>query len=70
MTNSFRDFAKAKMILVIGSNMTEAHPVAASLLKMAVIGGAELIVVDPRRTPLVDLASLHVQIKKIGRAHV
>ena len=63
MTNSFSDFAKAKMILVIGSNMTEAHPVAASLLKMAVIGGAEMIVVDPRRTPLVDLANLHVQIK-------
>jgi len=37
--------------------------VAASLLKMAVVGGAELIVVDPRRTPLVDLASLHVPIK-------
>jgi len=63
MTNSFSDFAKAKMIFVIGSNMTEAHPVAASLLKMAVIGGAELIVVDPRRTPLVDLANLHVPIK-------
>jgi formate dehydrogenase major subunit len=63
MTNSFSDFAKAKMIFVIGSNMTEAHPVAASLLKMAVINGAELIVVDPRRTPLVDLANLHVPIK-------
>jgi len=49
--------------MVIGSNMTEAHPVAASLLKMAVIGGADLIVVDPRRTPLVDLAKLHVPIK-------
>ncbi len=51
------------MILVIGSNMTEAHPVAASFVKDAAIGGAQLIVIDPRRTDLVDFAQLHVQIK-------
>ena len=45
MTNSFADFAKAKMILAIGTNMTEAHPVAASLVKNGVQNGAELIVV-------------------------
>ena len=63
MTNSFKDFSKAKMILVIGSNMTEAHPVAGSFVKEAVLNGARLIVVDPRRTPLVDLAESHFQIK-------
>ncbi len=63
MTNSFADFIKAKMILVIGSNMTEAHPVAATFVKDAVLAGAELIVVDPRRTDLVDFAKLHVQIQ-------
>jgi formate dehydrogenase major subunit len=63
MTNSFADFKKAKMILVIGSNMTEAHPVAATFVKDAALAGAELIVVDPRRTPLVDFATMHVQIK-------
>jgi formate dehydrogenase major subunit len=63
MTNSFRDFAKAKQIMVIGSNMTEAHPVAATFVKDAVLAGARLIVIDPRRTPLVDFADLHVQIK-------
>jgi formate dehydrogenase major subunit len=63
MTNSFADFHKAKMILVIGSNMTEAHPVAATFVKDAVIGGAEVIVVDPRRTDLVDFAAMHVPIK-------
>ncbi len=51
------------MILMIGSNMTEAHPVAATFVKDAVLGGAELIVVDPRRTDLVDFAQLHVPIK-------
>ncbi len=51
------------MILVIGSNMTEAHPVAATFVKDAAVGGAQLIVVDPRRTDLVDFAQLHVQIQ-------
>jgi predicted molibdopterin-dependent oxidoreductase YjgC len=50
MTNSFNEIARAKMFLVIGSNMTEAHPVAATFVKNAVLKGAELIVVDPRGT--------------------
>jgi formate dehydrogenase major subunit len=63
MTNSFADFAKAKMFFVIGSNMTEAHPVAASFLKNAVQNGARLIVSDPRRTKLAEIADVHVPIK-------
>ena len=63
MTNSFADFAKAKLLLVIGSNMTEAHPVAATFVKQAAINGAQLIVVDPRRTDLAELADLHVPLK-------
>ena len=51
------------MILVIGSNMTEAHPVAATFVKDAAIGGAQLIVIDPRRTDLVDFAQTHIQLK-------
>ena len=63
MTNSFADFAKAKMFFVIGSNMTEAHPVAATFLKNAVRNGASLIVSDPRRTKLAEFADVHVPIK-------
>lgn len=63
MTNSFADFAKAKMILAIGTNMTEAHPVAGTFVKNAVKNGAELYVVDPRRIELADLADLHLQIR-------
>ncbi len=63
MTNSFNEFATAKMFLVIGSNMTEAHPVAATFVKNAVADGAQLIVVDPRSHPLVDHAHLHVPIR-------
>ncbi len=63
MTNSFNEFARAKMILAIGTNTTEAHPVAATYIKNAVLKGAQLIVIDPRRHPLVDLAHLHVPIQ-------
>jgi formate dehydrogenase major subunit len=63
MTNSFADFEKAKMLLVIGSNMTEAHPVAASFVKNAVKKGAELYVIDPRQTDLARFATHHLPIK-------
>ncbi len=63
MTNSFCEFAKAKMFLVIGSNMTEAHPVASSFLKNAVHNGAQLIVIDPRAHKLCDIATLHLPLK-------
>jgi formate dehydrogenase major subunit len=63
MTNSFNELAKAKMIMVIGSNMVEAHPVAASMVKNAVLGGAQLFVVDPRRHALTNFATLHAPIK-------
>jgi formate dehydrogenase major subunit len=63
MTNSFNELARAKMIMVIGSNMTEAHPVAATYVKNAVLKGAKLIVVDPRRHKLAEFAELHVPIR-------
>lgn len=48
------------MFFVIGSNMTEAHPVAATFVKNAVRNGAKLIVADPRKHRLVDFADLHL----------
>ena len=63
MTNSFNEFARAKMFFVIGSNMTEAHPVAATFLKNAVLKGASLIVADPRKHKLCDFTDLHVPLK-------
>jgi formate dehydrogenase major subunit len=63
MTNSFNEFSRAKMFVVIGSNMVEAHPVAATYVKNAVLKGAQLIVVDPRRHALADMATLHVPIR-------
>jgi formate dehydrogenase major subunit len=63
MTNSFAELEKTKMFLVIGSNMTEAHPVAATFVRNAVRKGAELYVVDPRKTDLAARATRHLPIK-------
>lgn len=63
MTNSFADYAKAKMIILVGTNITEAHPVAATFVKQAVLAGAKLIVIDPRRTEMVDFADMFIQLK-------
>ena len=49
----------AEAFIVIGSNTTIAHPVLATFVKQAVIhNGAKLIVVDPRRIPLVDQSTI------------
>ncbi len=61
MTNSIRELEDAKVIFVIGSNTTEAHPVISYYMKRAVKRGAILIVNDPRRIDLVRWAAMHVQ---------
>ena len=43
----------ADVILVIGANPTDGHPVFASRMKKRLREGAKLIVVDPRRIDLV-----------------
>jgi formate dehydrogenase major subunit len=63
MTNSFNEMAEGQDVLVIGSNMTEAHPVAATFRQKCRLKGAGLIVVDPRRHKLADFATLHVPIR-------
>ena len=63
MTNSFREYKKAKLLFCIGTNMTEAHPVASYFTKQAVKNGATLIVADPRRHALADHAHIFAQIK-------
>jgi len=63
MTNSFAHIRGAKMVFLLGSNITEAHPVASTFLKQAMRNGCRLIVVDPRRTGIAKLAETHLQIK-------
>ncbi|MBC7208932.1 MAG: molybdopterin-dependent oxidoreductase, partial [Pseudomonas sp.] len=47
--------------LVVGSNTTEAHPIAALQIKKALRRGATLVVVDPRRVDIARRAHLHLQ---------
>jgi formate dehydrogenase major subunit/formate dehydrogenase alpha subunit len=65
MSNSIQDLAEqAKAYFVIGSNTTEQHPVIGYQIRQAVKQrGATLIVADPRRIPLTDFATLHLQHK-------
>ena len=63
MSNPLRDMEKPDVIFCIGTNMTEAHPVAATRLKKAMRHGAKLIVADPRRIPLAEKADLFLQIR-------
>ena len=57
MTNSISEIEDTNLILVTGTNTAENHPVIGNLIKRAVSRRrARLIVVDPRRTELVELA--------------
>lgn len=58
MTNSVAEIADNEAIFVIGSNTTENHPIIALRMKEAVAKGAQLIVADPRKIPLVKFATL------------
>jgi len=57
-TQDFDSVEAADVIMVIGANPTDAHPVFASRMKKRLRQGAKLIVVDPRRTDLVRSAHI------------
>ncbi|SNT54313.1 formate dehydrogenase alpha subunit [Streptosporangium subroseum] len=58
-TQDFKSVDQADVILVIGANPTDAHPVFASRIKRRLRKGAQLIVADPRKIDLVR--SPHVE---------
>jgi formate dehydrogenase major subunit len=66
-TNDFDSVDDADVIVVMGSNPTDAHPVFASHMKRRLREGARLIVIDPRRIDLVKLphveADYHLALK-------
>jgi len=63
MTNSIADLAGADVILVIGSNAAENHPVLMGEIYRAIDRGAHLTVVDPRRTAVAENAAEHLPIR-------
>jgi formate dehydrogenase major subunit len=53
-TQDFDSVEETDVVIIIGANPAVAHPVFASRLKKRLRQGAELIVIDPRRTEMVD----------------
>jgi formate dehydrogenase major subunit len=66
-TQDFDSVLKADVIVVIGANPTDGHPVFASRMKKRLREGARLIVIDPRRIDLVRgphvAADHHLQLR-------
>ena len=66
-TQTFKSVDKADVVVVIGANPTDGHPVFASRMKRRLRQGARLIVVDPRTIDLVRsphvAADYHLKLK-------
>jgi formate dehydrogenase major subunit len=66
-TQDFDSVMQADVMVVIGANPTDGHPVFASRMKRRLRQGAKLIVIDPRRIDLVRTphieASHHLQLR-------
>jgi formate dehydrogenase major subunit len=63
VTATFNECKNSDVIIVIGANPTENHPVAATFFKQAAKRGAKLIVMDPRGQALKRHAAHMLQFK-------
>ncbi|HMJ44630.1 MAG TPA: formate dehydrogenase subunit alpha, partial [Pseudolabrys sp.] len=52
VTATFNEVKNSDLIIVIGANPTENHPVAATFFKQAAKRGAKLVIMDPRGTAM------------------
>jgi ferredoxin-nitrate reductase len=64
----YDDIELADVILIIGSNMAEAHPVTFDRIRASRKNrpGQTIIVVDPRRTATAEIADLHLAVAPGG----
>ncbi|GFM18773.1 MULTISPECIES: bifunctional nitrate reductase/sulfite reductase flavoprotein subunit alpha [Mycobacteriaceae] len=60
---SYTDFDSTDLFFVTGSNMADCHPILYLRMVDRLKAGAQLIVVDPRRTTTADKADLFLQIR-------
>ncbi len=60
-TQDFDSVEETDVVMIIGANPTDGHPVFASRLKKRLRKGAKLIVVDPRRTDMVESPHIKAQ---------
>jgi len=66
-TQDFQSVDHADVVVVIGANPTDGHPVFGARLKRRIRQGARLVVIDPRRIDLIDApharATLHLPLR-------
>jgi formate dehydrogenase major subunit len=67
VSNPVSDVEHADLIIVIGSNPTANHPVAATWMKNAAQRGTRIVMADPRRTDLASHAWRTLQFKRRHR---
>ncbi len=63
MSNTLEEIGLSDVILVAGSNTIETHPVVGARIKKAAREGAFLIVADPRRVGLAEVADLWLRLR-------
>lgn len=64
MTNPIADITEdVDMILLVGSNPEEAHPVIGAQIRQAIQKGTQVVVVDPRKINLVKDSALYLQVQ-------
>ena len=61
VSNQVEDVKHAEVFMIIGSNPTTNHPVAATFMKNAIRDGKKLILLDPRKTDIARHATHHLQ---------
>lgn len=69
-SGTIQDIAKAGLVIIVGANPAEAHPVLATRVKRAhKLNGQKLMVVDLRKHEMAERADLFVR-PKLGSDHV
>ena len=64
MTNTIEDITQdSDVIMLVGSNPEEAHPVLGMQIRKAVENGTKLILVDPRDIGLAKFADIHLKLR-------
>lgn len=65
MTNSIDELENSDCIFIIGSNTTVAHPLVATRIFRAKKNGAKIIVIDPRKVHISEIADIYTS-QKMG----
>ncbi len=63
VSNPVEDVAHSEVIIIIGSNPTVNHPVAATFMKNAASKGTKIILIDPNRTDIAKYSSHVLQFR-------